>query len=305
MGMRVAAAAAAILLGAAAGGCLAQPPAPTHLVQTDLLKPVAPHVQVIPDQSVPVVPNVGFVVGTRGVMVIDTGLGPRNGAAVGEVAKRLAKGGQIWLVATHAHPEHDLGAQAFPAGTKLIRSRDQAGQEEADLRLAGVFQARSPVLAELLKGAAFRKADVTFDGRHELDLGGVRVVILAMRPAHTGGDTTVWVVEDKVLFSGDLAMKPQPSVAAPTATLAGWRKNLDVLAGLRPRIVVPSHGPMGDEGLIRGYRDYFAEVERRTAAVKAAGGDVEKAVAEVSAAMVARYPDKGRLSGAIRMAWGR
>src|SRR5688572_2987934 len=96
-GLRAAAAAvgAAMLWGAPAEA-RAQPAAPTHLVQTELLKAVSPHVQVIPDQSVPIVPNVGFVVGAKGVLVIDTGLGPRNGAAVGEVARRLAKGGQIW-----------------------------------------------------------------------------------------------------------------------------------------------------------------------------------------------------------------
>ena len=108
------------------------------------------------------------------ILVIDTGLGAKNGAAVAEVARRLAKGGTIWLVTTHAHPEHDLGAQAFPATTKLIRSKDQIADIEAQgLRLAQAFAGRSPAIAELLKGAEFRKADIVFDRSYELDLGGV------------------------------------------------------------------------------------------------------------------------------------
>ena len=54
--------------------------------------------------------------------MIDTGLGPPNGAAVYEVAKKLAGAKALYLVTTHVHPEHDLGAQAFPGTTTLIRS---------------------------------------------------------------------------------------------------------------------------------------------------------------------------------------
>ena len=72
---------------------LAQPLAaqtpPDPIVKTEWLRQVSPHVYIIPDNSVPLVPNVGFVIGERGVLVIDTGLGPRNGSAVLEVAKKL------------------------------------------------------------------------------------------------------------------------------------------------------------------------------------------------------------------------
>ena len=70
-------------------------------------------------------PNVGYVVGDRAVLVIDTGLGPPNGAAVYEVAKKLGGAKAVYLVTTHVHPEHDLGAQAFPATATLIRSTAQ------------------------------------------------------------------------------------------------------------------------------------------------------------------------------------
>src|SRR5690242_15129935 len=98
----------------------ASPPAP--LVKPEGLKAISEHVQVIPDASVPLVPNVGYIVGDKALLVIDTGLGPRNGEAVYEVAHKLAGSRQIYLAVTHVHPEHDLGAQAFPADTRLIRS---------------------------------------------------------------------------------------------------------------------------------------------------------------------------------------
>jgi len=275
------------------------------MVQAGTLEGVSPHVRVIPDASVPLVPNVGFVVGVKGVLVIDTGLGPRNGETVAEVARRLARGGTIWLVTTHAHPEHDLGARAFPAGTKLIRSKDQVADIEAQgLRLAQVFAARSPAIADLLKGADYRKADIVFDGVYDLDLGGVSVRILAMGSNHTDGDTAIWVPADRVLFSGDVAMKPQPALMSTRTSIAQWMRSLDRLEALKPDVVVPSHGPMGQgAALIQGYRAYLKEVAERTVAARAAGKSLEEATAAVTEAMAARYPDKGRLAGAVRVAY--
>jgi len=280
------------------------PPPPPPMVRVEGLAPVSEHVQVIPDNSVPLVPNVGLVVGATGVLVVDTGLGPANGAAVAAVMQQLAKGKKTYLVATHAHPEHDLGAQAFPAETRMIRSREQAADiADQGLKPAQVFASRSPAIADLLKDARFRPADISFDRDLTLDLGGVSVRLMALGPNHTAGDTAIWVAEDRVLFSGDVAMKAQPVITTPQATLAHWFESLDRLEALKPLVVVPSHGPVGDVAFIRRYRDYLAEVQKRTRDAKAAGLDQDAAVARVTEAMAGAYPDRGRLAGAIRMAY--
>src|ERR1043166_2822908 len=67
-------------------------------------------------------PNIGIIVGSRAVLVVDTGLGPRNGATVARVAAKLAPGNRkLFLTTTHFHPEHAGGESGFPAGTILIR----------------------------------------------------------------------------------------------------------------------------------------------------------------------------------------
>src|SRR5262249_43151732 len=145
---------------------------PPPLIKAEGLRQVAPHVHVILDNSVPMVPNVGIIIGERAALVVDTGLGPRNGETVLAAAQKLAGPKALFLVVTHFHPEHDLGAQAFPATTKLIRSTDQQKDiAEFGLELAKVFATRSPLHAELLKGADFRKADITFEKDYDVDLG--------------------------------------------------------------------------------------------------------------------------------------
>src|SRR5260370_1363652 len=177
---------------------------PPPLVKAEGLRQISPHVHIIPDNSVPLVHNVGYVVGDRAVLVIDTGLGPRNGAAVYEVAKKLGGSKPLYLVTTHVHPEPDLGAQAFPDTTKLIRSADQVKDiAEFGLQLANVFAGRSAINAELLKDANFRKADIVFERDYDLDLGGVHAKLTAMGPNHTNGDTIIWVGSERGSSGGN------------------------------------------------------------------------------------------------------
>ena len=131
--------AALVVLVGPAPALVAQTP-PPPIVKVEGLRQISPRVHIIPDNSVPAVPNVGYVVGDRAVLVIDTGLGPPNGAAVYEVAKKLGGTKPVYLVTTHVHPEHDLGAQSFPDTTTLIRSTGQVRDiAEFGLDLAKVF----------------------------------------------------------------------------------------------------------------------------------------------------------------------
>src|SRR5262249_51093591 len=139
----------------------------------------------------------------------------------------------------------------------------------------------------------------------DLDLGGAHANLTAMGPNHTAGDTVIWVDADRVLFSGDLAMRAQPAFASPHSSLKRWMASLDQLEALKPAIIVPSHGPTGDGiGFIAGYRTYLTEVRERTTAEKRAGHSVDEAVTTVTAAFGDRAPDKARLAGASRTVSG-
>jgi glyoxylase-like metal-dependent hydrolase (beta-lactamase superfamily II) len=249
---------AALALVAGAHLAAQQAPRPDPLVRENATQKVTEHVYVIPDNSVPLVPNVGIIVGDRAVLVVDTGMGARNGATVLREAQKLAGSKPMYLATTHVHPEHDLGAQAFPATTQMIRAEAQA-QEIADDGLATSerFKAMSPLNAELLKDAQFRKADITFKDRYDLDLGGVRVRMMAMGFNHTKGDTVFFVESDAVLFAGDIVMMRLPNVTGPESRVQQWLSSLDTLEALKPKLIVPSHGPNGDVAMIAAYRAYF------------------------------------------------
>lgn len=293
----------AFLIAAAfAAPALAQQPAPAPaaLVRAGVTEKLTDHVWAIPDGTASLVPNVGIVVGRKAVLVIDTGMGTRNGETVlGEVAK-VGAGKPIYIVTTHVHPEHDMGAHVFPKNSKLIRSKVQLEDIAAGTgtNLVSVFAARSELNRELLKDAHHRDADLTFDREYALDLGGVKAALFAMGTNHTLGDTVVLV--DGVLFSGDVAMNPQPAFANPTAKISHWLASLDRLDAMKPQQVVPSHGPFGDTAIIARYRAYLIRIRDRSAELRKAGKTQDETIQIITDEMSAQYADKNRLAGAIR-----
>lgn len=289
------------LLAFVGAQAFAQQPAPQpSLVREGVTEKLTQHVWAIPDGGASLVPNVGIVVGKKAVLVIDTGMGTRNAQTVLREVAKVGAGKPIYIVTTHVHPEHDMGAHAFPKDSKLIRSKDQIEDiaAGAGTNLVPVFAQRSDLNKELLAGAKHRDADIVFDRDYTLDLGGVKAKFYAMGTNHTHGDTVILV--DGVLFSGDVAMRPQPSFANPTATISHWLASLDKLKALKPTQLVPSHGSFGDVSIIGGYEAYLTRIRVRSAELKKAGKTQDEAIQQITDEMSPQYPDKNRLAGAIR-----
>ncbi|HEX7081618.1 MAG TPA: MBL fold metallo-hydrolase [Gammaproteobacteria bacterium] len=246
---------ALIALGLAAAGEAAAQQGNDPAVPEDSLTRVSEHVYVIEAW-----PNIGIVVGDDGTLVVDTGLGPRNGAVVAEIAQRLSNSGKLYLTTTHFHPEHAAGDAGFPADTVLIRPRVQQQELERDgERIVERFQQR-PGFAAYLDDVEFREPDVLFDDEYRLDLGGVHARLMWLGPAHTQGDEQIFVEEDRTLLSGDLAMKDRPPARfAEGSSAEAWVAILEKLAALEPLHVVPDHGPLGDASLID---DQIAEMSK-------------------------------------------
>jgi glyoxylase-like metal-dependent hydrolase (beta-lactamase superfamily II) len=141
---------------------------------------------------------------------------------------------------------------------KMIRAEAQVQEiAESGLATTDLFRGMSAVNAELLRDAQYRKADITFTDSYDLDLGSVRVRLLAMGFNHTKGDTAFFVESDAVLFAGDIVMMRLPNVTGPESRVKQWLSSLDTLDALKPNLIVPSHGPTGDAGMIAAYRTYF------------------------------------------------
>jgi glyoxylase-like metal-dependent hydrolase (beta-lactamase superfamily II) len=236
-------------------------------------------------------PNIGIVVGDRATLVIDTGLGARNGAIVVKQAEKLAKAPNLYLTTTHFHPEHAMGEQAFPPRTVIIRPAVQ--QEEMNqhaTEMMDLFRGFSVLSKELLADVKLRPPDITFDREITVDLGGVTARLSWLGPAHTRGDELIFVVEDSVLLPGDIVQdKIVPNMPSADASVKGWLAILDQLAPLKPRFVVPDHGALGDGSLIAKERAFLLDVETRSLELKRQGKSPDEAGGIVTAEFKAKY----------------
>jgi glyoxylase-like metal-dependent hydrolase (beta-lactamase superfamily II) len=296
------------LFSIASANALAQPPAAAPpLVKENATVKVADHVYAIPDGSVPMVPNVGIIVGSRATMVVDTGLGPRNGQAILREVAKVSKNAEMYVATTHYHPEHSLGGAAFPATAKFVRPKvQQQDMDELGKDIQNTFASRSPLNQELLKDVPYPRADILFDREQRIDLGGVHVRLFWRGPMHTRGDTLIFVEEDKVLFSGDVVMNRTFLAAGATSSIGTWLSTLDELDALQPVVVVPSHGGIGDRSLIVKDRDYLKAVQTRAGELKAQGKSADEAAQTVTTEIQAKFPDWAtpmRIGAAARAAY--
>ena len=101
-------------------------PAPDPLVKENATVKVAAHTYVIPDGNVPLVPNVGIVVGSRATLVVDPGLGRRNGETVLREVAKVSKNTELYI-ATHAFPSRAHDRLRCVSGEREVHQLDGPG----------------------------------------------------------------------------------------------------------------------------------------------------------------------------------
>jgi glyoxylase-like metal-dependent hydrolase (beta-lactamase superfamily II) len=266
---------------------------PAPLVQEHKTMRVSDHVYVIPDGRVNLVPNIGIIVGNRATLVVDAGMGPRNGQVVLREVAKVSKNADLYFTTTHFHPEHVTGAQAFPASTKVVRSEVQEQElEQKQPDFIRNFSKRTPEIKALLADVKPRAPEILFDREVKLDLGGVTARVFLVGPAHTRGDTAIYIEEDKVLFTGDVVVNRFfPIFPDPDASGKNWLAILNQFESLQPRAIVPGHGEVGDATLVTKEQGYLKALQSRVAALKAQGKSSAEAARLLSVEFQMKYPD--------------
>jgi cyclase len=201
--------------------------------------------------------NVGWFLLGDGVVAVDSG----NDAATGqEILKQIAQttGGKPVriLVLTHSHADHSGGARAFvAAGARVLCQESVVSQILAFVSQAATDpadpMAGKPNLRPVVESISERA--ILVDGIHN-------VQIFFLGAAHTKGDLAVYLVTEKVLFAGDLALNGlQPFLQSPDVDPAGWERALQALSRISAEKLVPGHGQIGPRA---GIADSYAYLKR-------------------------------------------
>ena len=191
--------------------------------------------------------NISFVVGSKGVAVIDTGGSLKTGTRLHDAIKKVTDKPILYVINTHVHPDHIFGNAAF--------SQDKA-QFVGHEKLATAMQLRKEAYDKLnikymgddAKGSEIVLPTIMVKAPMELDLGDRKLTVTPYPVAHTNTDISVIDSKTSTLFTGDLLFIERTPVLE--GDIKGLIASIDTLKTYPVKQVVPGHGPFTKDWVI-------------------------------------------------------
>lgn len=218
--------------------------------------------------------NAGFVVTPAGVVVVDALGSPQLARELLAEIARITPQPVTHVVVTHYHADHVYGLQEFrKAGAKIVAHRAALEYLNSETARQRLEVSRTDLAPWIDAQTQLVEPDQWITAATELVVGGVRLQLQPVGPAHTPEDLVVMFPAERVLFAGDMVFRGRiPFVGQ--ADSRQWIAALDALLKLDPRVVVPGHGALStsarqDLELTRDYLAYLRE------AMGAAARDME------------------------------
>jgi cyclase len=191
--------------------------------------------------------NSTFMVGSKGILVVDTGLDATEGGKLLQAIRRVSDLPVQYIVNTHYHPDHQggnstVGPSAIVISTDWTRERTLAVMQSA------------PANRSL-----FRPAAVTFQQKLTVHLDPYTAEIYFPGKAHTSGDALVYFPHQRTIAMGDLFLN-RSSPAMDDGSAKNWIKALDAVLAKPLDAVVPGHFELGTKVDLQRFRDYLHDL---------------------------------------------
>jgi glyoxylase-like metal-dependent hydrolase (beta-lactamase superfamily II) len=210
------------------------------------------------------------------------------------------------LVNTHANGDHCYG-NSLVAGAAIVASK-AAAEEMGEvppsvlasfLEAAPRLGAAGAYLQRIFGPFEFRGIEpapptVTFEGELERRVGGKRVRLLQVGPAHTRGDVLVHSVDDRAVFTGDILFVDGTPVMWE-GPVAGWIRACERIEAMDVDVVVPGHGPITDRGGARAVREYLVYVRDEARKRFEAGLSAAEAARQIALGDYSAWGDAERI----------
>lgn len=189
--------------------------------------------------------NSGFIVTQAGVVVIDSGPSYQVAQKIHAAIRKVTKQPVRYVINTGGQDHRWLGNGYFKAqGAEIIAAATAV--DDMNARGAMQLQGLAGELKDKIAGTEVVLPTRTFDKELALKLGGRDIRILRFKPAHTPGDSIVWLPKEGVVFAGDIVFVDRLLGVLPFSSASGWLASFEEMAKLKPRLIIPGHGDVSD-----------------------------------------------------------
>jgi len=185
--------------------------------------------------------NASFIVGSKGVAVIDTGGSFKVGSQLREAIRKVTSLPVLYVINTHVHPDHIYGNAAFLADKPQFIGHDKLANA-MELRHEAYAKLNARLLGADAKASELVKPTMTVKTTLELDLGDRKLALTAHPVAHTNTDVSVMESKASTLFAGDLLFIERTPVLE--GDIKGLITEIEKLKSSPAKQVVPGHGPV-------------------------------------------------------------
>ena len=216
----------------------------------------------------------GLIETAAGAVLVDPGGTWKGAAALHDVVRELTDQPVTHVVDTGGQDHRWLGNGYWQAqGATIIASEAAVSDQRA--RASMQMTMLSQLVGDGLDGTEPAFADVTFAEAYSLDQGGRRIEIRHAGPAHTPGDSYVWLPDARVVFTGDIVYVGRLLGVMEYSDSRSWLDAFTAIEALEPVHVVPGHGPATTLARAReDTRDYLVVLRESMRAHIDAGGDI-------------------------------
>lgn len=216
--------------------------------------------------------NIGVLSGPDGKLMVDCGIAVSQ-RKIEDALARLGSGRLRYAINTHWHWDHSDGnAWVRQAGAELIADAHTARRLSETIRIEEWGHTFEPAPKSALPNAPI-------SGDKVIRIDGETVRIRQYRPGHTDGDLSVMFERADVLQTGDTywnGMYPFIDyVTGGSIDGAIAAANTNVALSSPRTLIIPGHGPVGDQKSLIAFRDMLVAIRARVAALKADGKSLE------------------------------
>ncbi len=216
----------------------------------------------------------GLVVTDAGAALIDPGGSWKGAEALHEAIRTVTRTPVTHVINTGGQDHRWLGNGYWKAqGATVIASEAAV----ADHRTRGSLQLSALVelIGAELEGTEPAYADVTFAKTYRFELGGVTIEIVHPGPAHTPGDSFVWVPARDTVFAGDIVYVERILGIGDQSSITHWPAAFKAVEAVGATHVVPGHGaPTTIDRARADTYDYLMTLRKLIGAVIDRGGDI-------------------------------